>query len=160
MKKLMFVVLLLSLGVFTLQAVEIPVSIAMEESLPYQKELRYHIIKAIADIENVTIVEPGTREWFRVQVLAIEMKLENQVQVGYAVSYTIVEVPFYIHAYVFENLDAEKKNEAMDRLINSTVLYHGADLLTVGKGELESVGPRIYSSLSEIIDKRFRIESR
>ncbi len=160
MKKLMFVVLLLSLGVFTLQAVEIPVSIAMEESLPYQKELRYHIIKAIVNIENVTIVEPGTKEWFRVQVLAIEMKLENQVQVGYAVSYTIVEVPFYIHAYVFENLEAEKKKEAMDRLINSTVLYHGADLLTVGTGDLESVGPRIYSSLSEIIDKRFRIESR
>jgi len=159
-KKLMFVVLLLSLGVFTLQAVEIPVSIAMEESLPYQKELRYHIIKAIVNIENVTIVEPGTKEWFRVQVLAIEMKLENQVQVGYAVSYTIVEVPFYIHAYVFENLEAEKKKEAMDRLINSTVLYHGADLLTVGTGDLESVGPRIYSSLSEIIDKRFRIESR
>ena len=160
MKKLLFVVLLLSLGVFTLQAVEIPVSIAMEESLPYQKELRYHIIKAIADIENVKIVEAGTKEWFRVQVLAIEMKLENQVQVGYAVSYTIVEVPFYIHAYVFESLEAEKKKEAMDRLINSTVLYHGADLLTVGKGDLESVGPRIYSSLNEIIGKRFRIETK
>jgi len=156
----LFVVLLLSLGVFTLQAVEIPVSIAMEESLPYQKELRYHIIKAIADIENVKIVEAGTKEWFRVQVLAIEMKLENQVQVGYAVSYTIVEVPFYIHAYVFESLEAEKKKEAMDRLINSTVLYHGADLLTVGKGDLESVGPRIYSSLNEIIGKRFRIETK
>ena len=160
MKNLLFVVLLLSLGVFTLQAVEIPVSIAMEESLPYQKELRYHIIKAIADIENVKIVEAGTKEWFRVQVLAIEMKLENQVQVGYAVSYTIVEVPFYIHAYVFESLEAEKKKEAMDRLINSTVLYHGADLLTVGKGDLESVGPRIYSSLNEIIGKRFRIETK
>lgn len=160
MKKLLFVVLLLSLGVFTLQAVEIPVSIAMEESLPYQKELRYHVIKAIADIENVKIVEAGTKEWFRVQVLAIEMKLENQVQVGYAVSYTIVEVPFYIHAYVFESLEAEKKKEAMDRLINSTVLYHGADLLTVGKGDLESVGPRIYSSLNEIIGKRFRIETK
>ena len=160
MKNLLFVVLLLSLGVFTLQAVEIPVSIAMEESLPYQKELRYHIIKAIADIENVKIVESGTKEWFRVQVLAIEMKLENQVQVGYAVSYTIVEVPFYIHAYVFESLEAEKKKEAMDRLINSTVLYHGADLLTVGKGDLESVGPRIYSSLNEIIGKRFRIETK
>ena len=158
-KKLLFVFLLLSLGAFTLQAVEIPVSVAMEESLPYQKELRYHVIKAIADIENVKIVEPGTKEWFRVQVLAIEMKLENRVQVGFAVSYTIVEIPFYVHAYIFESLEPEKKKEAMDRLINSTVFYHGADLLTVGKEDLESVGPRIYSSLGEIIDKRFRIES-
>jgi hypothetical protein len=150
---------LLSFGVVSLRAVEIPVSVAIDESLPYQKELRFHVIKAIADIENIKIVEPGTTEWFRVQVLVIEMKLENQIEVGYAVSYTIVEVPFYVHAYVFESLDREKKKEAMDRLITRTVFYHGADLLTVGKEDLQSAAPRIYSSLKEIIDKRFRIQS-
>ncbi len=159
MKKLLFVFLLLSLGAFTLQAVEIPVSIAMEESLPYQKELHYHVVKAIADIENVKIVEPGTREWFRVRVLVIEMKLENQIEVGYAVGYTIVEVPFYLHAYIFESLEADKRKEAMDRLINSTVFYHGTELLTVGKEDLETVGQRIYSSLKEIIDKRLGVQS-
>jgi hypothetical protein len=158
-KKLIFVFLWLSLAAFTLQAVEIPVSLAMEESLPYQKELHYYVIKAIADIENVKIVEPGTKEWLRVQVLVLEMKLENEMEVGYAVSYTIVEIPFYLHAYIFESLDSGKRKEAMDRLINSTVFYHGADLLTVGKGELESVGPRIRASLSGVIDKRFRIQS-
>jgi hypothetical protein len=47
----------------------------------------------------------------------------------------------------------------MDQLIDNTVFYHGADLLTVGKEDLESVGPRISASLSGIIDKRFRILS-
>ena len=159
MKKLVIVLLLLSLAVFSLHAVEIPVSIAMDESLPYQKELRYYVVKAIADIENIKIVEPGTREWFRVQVLVIEMKLENQTAVGYAVSYTIVEVPFYLHAYLFENLEAEKRQEAMDRLVSKTVFYHGADLLTVGKDNLESVATGIYASLKDIIEKRFRIQS-
>jgi hypothetical protein len=158
-KKPLFVFLLLSLAAFTLQALEIPVSIAMDESLPYQKELHYYVVKSIVDIENVKIVEPGTTEWFRVQVLVIEMKLENEMKVGYAVSYTIVEVPFYLHAYILESLEAEKRREAMDQLIDNTVFYHGADLLTVGKEDLESVGPRIRASLSGIIDKRFRIQS-
>jgi len=159
MKKLISIFLFSFAATFALQAVEIPVSIAMDESLPYQRELRYHVVKAIADIDHVKIVQPGTKEWFRVQVLVIEMKLENQIEVGYAVSYTIVEVPFYVHAYIFESLEAEKRKEAMDRLINSTVFYHGADLLTVGKEDLESVAQKIYSSLQEIIDKRFQIES-
>jgi hypothetical protein len=157
-KKFLFVLFLLIGCAFSLQAVEIPVSIAMEESLPYQKELHYHVVKAIADIENVKIVEPGTREWFRVRVLVIEMKLENQIEVGYAVSYTIVEVPFYLHAYIFESLEADKRKEVMDRLINSTVFYHGTELLTVGKEDLETVGPRIHSSLKKIIDQRLGIQ--
>jgi hypothetical protein len=158
-KKPLFVFLLLSLAAFTLQALEIPVSIAMDESLPYQKELHYYVVKSIVDIENVKIVEPGTTEWFRVQVLVIEMKLENEMKVGYAVSYTIVEIPFYLQAYILESLEAEKRKEVMDQLIDNTVFYHGADLLTVGKEDLESVGPRISASLSGIIDKRFRIQS-
>lgn len=78
------VCLLLIGGAFVLEAVEIRVSIAMDESQPYQKELRYYIVKAIADLEDVKIVEPGQGEWFRIQVLVFEMRLENQLEVGYS----------------------------------------------------------------------------
>jgi len=158
-KKLLLVVLMLIASAFVLQALEIPVSLAMEETLPYQKELRFHVIKAIADIENIQIVEPGSSEWFRVQVIVFEMKLENQVSVGYAVSYTIVEVPFYLHAYVNGAMETEKRQEAMDRLVGKTVFYHGADLLTVGEDGLPAAAERIRASLSEIMAKRIRIQT-
>ena len=158
MKKLLFVFLLLSLGAFTLQAVEIPVSIAMNESLPYQKELRYYVVREITDIENVKIVEPGANDWIRLHVLAFEIKLENEVEVGYAISYSIVEVPFYLHSYVLENLKPENRQEAMDRLITRTVFYHGADLMTVGTDGLETAAQRIRSSLKKFLDKRIQTE--
>ena len=88
------------------------------------------------------------------------MNLENQISVGYALSYTIVEVPFYIHSYIFQNLDSEKRQQGMDKLINNTVLYHGADLLTTGKDSLETPAKQIYASLKEIVDKRIRIQSQ
>jgi hypothetical protein len=157
-KKLLFVFLLLSLGTFTLQALEIPVSVAMNESLPYQKELRYYVVREITDIENVKIVEPGANDWFRLHVLAFEMKLENEVVVGYAISYSIVEVPFYLHSYILENLKPENRQEAMDRLITRTVFYHGADLMTVGTDGLETAAQRIRSSLKKFLDKWIQTE--
>jgi hypothetical protein len=157
-KKLLFVFLLLSLGTFTLQALEIPVSVAMNESLPYQKELRYYVVREITGIENVKIVEPGANDWFRLHVLAFEMKLENEVVVGYAISYSIVEVPFYLHSYILENLKPENRQEAMDRLITRTVFYHGADLMTVGTDGLETAAQRIRSSLKKFLDKWIQTE--
>lgn len=158
MKKLVFVILL-SFGTLSmLQAVEIPVSIAMDESLPYRREFRYYLVKALSDIENIKIVEPGQGDWFRIRVLLIEMRLENKTSVGYALSYTIVEVPFYIHSYIFQNLDSAKRQEGMDKLINNTVLYHGSDLITTGKDGLESPTEQIYTSLKKIIEKRIRVQ--
>jgi hypothetical protein len=156
MKKLILIVLFLIAAVFTLQAVEIPVSVAMNESLPYQKELRYQVVKAISEIENVKIVEPGANDWIRLHVLVFEIKLENEVEVGYAISYSIVEVPFYLHSYILENLKPENRQEAMDRLITRTVFYHGADLMTVGTDGLETAAQRIRSSLEKFLDKRIQ----
>ena len=44
MKKIWMVCLLLVGVAFILEAVEIRVSIAMDESQPYQKELRYYLL--------------------------------------------------------------------------------------------------------------------
>jgi hypothetical protein len=157
-KRIFLGFLLLVGSAFMLPAVEIPVSVTMDESLPYQRDLRYQVVKEIADIENVKIVEPGTDEWFRVHVLAFQMKLENQTEVGYAISYSIVEIPFYLHNYIFENLDPEKRQEEIDRLIRRTVYYHGADLMTVGTDGLETAAERIRSSLKKFLDKRIQTE--
>ena len=69
MKKIVIILLLFFASLSILQAVEIPVSIAMDESQPYRKEFRYYLIRAISDIENIKIVEPGRGDWFRIQVL-------------------------------------------------------------------------------------------
>ena len=142
-----------------LEAVEIRVSIAIDESKPYQKEFRYYIVKAIADLEDVKIVEPGQGEWFRVQVLVFEMKLENQLEVGYSIGYSILEVPFYLHSFILENIDPEKKNEMTDRLIKSMVFFHGLNLITVGKEGLQFGAEQISSSLKETMEKRIRTQS-
>ena len=158
MKKYWVVFLLVIVGVSVLQAVEIPVSVTMDESKPYQKEFRYYIIKAIADIEDVKIVEPGHGEWFRIQVLSFEMKLENQLEVGYSIGYSIIEVPFYLHTFLLENIDPDKKNDTTERLIKSTVFFHGSNLITVGKDNLEFGAEQISSSLEEIMEKRIRTQ--
>lgn len=158
MKKLLFGLILLTFGVLTLHAIEIPVSITMDESLPYQKELRYEVVRAITEVENVKIVEPGDKDWFRLHVLAYEMKLENQEAVGYAISYSIVEVPLYLHSYIFENLQQENRQEGLDRLIPRTVFYHGADLMTVGTDGLETAAQRISTSLQKFLDMRIQTE--
>jgi hypothetical protein len=158
MKKLILIVLFLIAAAFALQAVDIPVSITMDESLPYQKELRYYVVREITGIENVKIVAPGANDWFRLHVLAYEMKLENQVEIGYAISYSIVEVPLYLHAYILENLDPDNREEMMDRLIPRTVFYHGADLMTVGTDGLETAAGRIRSSLKKFLDQRIQSE--
>jgi len=159
MKKIWMVCLLLIGGAFVLGAVEIRVSIAMDESQPYQKELRYYIVKTIADIDNVKIVEPGQGEWFRVQVLVFEMKLENQLEVGYSIGYSILEVPFYLHSFILENIDPEENDEITERLIKSMVFFHGSNLITVGKEGLEFGAEQVSSSLKDIMDKRIRTES-
>jgi hypothetical protein len=158
MKKLTLIVLFLIAAAFALQAVDIPVSITMNESLPYQKELRYYVVREITGIENVKIVEPGANDWFRLHVLAYQMKLENEVEIGYAISYSIVEVPLYLHAYILENLEPENREEMMDRLIPRTVFYHGADLMTVGTDGLETAAGRIRSSLKKFLDQRIQSE--
>ena len=158
MKKFLFGLILLTFGVLTLQAIEIPVSITMDESLPYQKELRYEVVRAITAVEDVKIVEPGDKDWFRLHVLAYEMKLENQTAVGYAISYSIVEAPLYLHAYIFEHLDQENRQEGLDRLIPRTVFYHGADLMTVGTDGLETAAERISTSLQKFLDMRIQSE--
>lgn len=143
MKKIWMVCLLLVGVAFILEAVEIRVSIAMDESQPYQKELRYYIVKAIADLEDVKIVEPGQGEWFRVQVLVFEMRLENQLEVGYSIGYSILEVPFYLHSFILESM----------------VFFHGSNLITVGKEGLEFGAEQISSSLKETMKKRIRTQS-
>ena len=143
MKKIWMVCLLLVGVTFILEAVEIRVSIAMDESQPYQKELRYYIVKAIADLEDVKIVEPGQGEWFRVQVLVFEMRLENQLEVGYSIGYSILEVPFYLHSFILESM----------------VFFHGSNLITVGKEGLEFGAEQISSSLKETMKKRIRTQS-
>jgi hypothetical protein len=157
-KKLFFGLMMLTLGALTLHAIEIPVSITMNESLPYQKELHYDVVKAISGLENVKIVEPGDKDWFRLYVLSYEIKLENQESVGYAISYSVVEVPFYLHAYIFENLGQENRKEGMDRLIPRTVFYHGSDLMTVGTDGLEPAAERIRASLKKFLDMRIQSE--
>ena len=158
MKKLLFGFILLTFGALALHAIEIPVSITMNESLPYQKELRYDVVRAITKVENVKIVEPGDKDWFRLHILAYEMKLENQEAIGYAISYSIVEVPLYLHAYIFEHLDQENRQEGLDRLIPRTVFYHGADLMTVGTDGLETAAERISTSLQKFLDMRIQTE--
>lgn len=158
MKKFLFVLILLTFGVLTLHALEIPVSITMNESLPYQKELRYDVVRAITEVENVKIVEPGDKDWFRLHILAYEMKLENQEAIGYAISYSIVEVPLYLHAYIFDHLEKENRQEELDRLIPRTVFYHGADLMTVGTDGLETAAERISTSLQKFLDMRIQTE--
>ena len=158
MKKPLLGLILLTFGALTLQAMEIPVSITMNESLPYQKELRYYVVRAITDVENVKIVELGNNDLFRLRVLAYEIKLENQVSVGYAISYSIVEVPLYLHSYIFENLQQENRQEGMDRLIPRTVFYHGADLMTVGTDDLQTAAERIGTSLKKFLDMRIQTE--
>ena len=158
MKKPLLGLILLTFGALTLQAMEIPVSITMNESLPYQKELRYYVVRAITDVENVKIVELGNNDLFRLRVLAYEIKLENQVSVGYAISYSIVEVPLYLHSYIFENLQQENRQEGMDRLITRTVFYHGADLMTVGTDGLQTAAERIRTSLKKLLDMRIQTE--
>ena len=158
MKKLILIVLFSIAAAFILHAVEIPVSITMDESQPYQKELRYDVVREITDIENVKIVAPGANDWFRLHVLAYEMKLENQVAVGYAISYSIVEVPTYLHAYILQNLEPDNRQEMLDRLIPRTVFYHGADLMTVGTDGLETAAQRIRSSLQKFLDQRIQSE--
>lgn len=142
-----------------LQAVEIRVSIAIDEFLPYQKEFRYYVVKEIADIGNVRIVEPGQGEWFRVQVLVFEMKLENQFEVGYSIGYSILEVPFYFHSFILESIDPEKINDTTKRLIESMVFFHGSNLITVGKEGLEFGVEQISSSPKETMEKRIRTQS-
>ncbi|UCF96103.1 MAG: hypothetical protein JSV89_13060 [Spirochaetaceae bacterium] len=159
MKKLLFLFLLLIGGAMTLQAVEIPVSIAMDESLPYRKEFRYYLVRAITDIENVKIVESGQGDWFRIHVLLVEMKLANEVSLGYAISFSIVEIPFYLHSYIFENIDAGKRQEVTDKLIKSTVFYRGSDMIVVDKASLESGTTRIHTSLKKLIEERIRSQS-
>lgn len=159
MKKIWMVCLLLVGVAFILEAVEIRVSIAMDESQPYQKELRYYIVKAIADLEDVKIVEPGQGEWFRVQVLVFEMRLENQLEVGYSIGYSILEVPFYLHSFILEGIDPEKINDTTKRLIESMVFFHGSNLITVGKEGLEFGAEQISSSLKETMKKRIRTQS-
>ena len=158
MKKFLFVLILLTFGVLTLHALEIPVSITMNESLPYQKELRYDVVRAITEVEDVKIVEPGDKDWFRLHILAYEMKLENQEAIGYAISYSIVEVPLYLHAYIFDHLEKENRQEELDRLIPRTVFYHGADLMTVGTDGLETAAQRIRTSLQKFLDMRIQSE--
>ena len=158
MKNLILIVSFLIASAFVLHAVEIPVSITMNESQPYQKELRYYVVREITDIENVKIVEPGANDWFRLHVLAYEMKLENEVAVGYAISYSILEAPLYLHAYILENLDPDNRQETLDRLIPRTVFYHGADLMTVGTDGLEIAAQRIRSSLQKFLDQRIQSE--
>ena len=158
MKKLLFGLILMTFGVLALQAIEIPVSITMNESFPYQKELRYEVVRAITEVENVKIVEPGDKDWFRLHVLSYEMKLENQVAVGYAISYSIVEVPLYLHSYIFENLGQENRQEGLDMLIPRTVFYHGADLMTVGTDDLQIAAERISASLKKFLDMRIQFE--
>jgi hypothetical protein len=148
----------LTVGVSALQALEIPVSITMNESQPYQKELRYEVVRAITEVENVKIVEPGDKDWFRLHILAYEMKLENQEAIGYAISYSIVEVPLYLHAYIFEYLEQENRQEGLDRLIPRTVFYHGADLMTVGTDGLQTAAERISMSLQKFLDMRIQTE--
>jgi hypothetical protein len=150
--------MLLAFGVSTLHAIEIPVSIAMNESFPYQKELRFDVVRAISELENVKIVEPGDEDWFRLYILSYEMKLENQESVGYAISYSIVEVPRYLHAYIFDHLDQENRREDLERLIPRTVFYHGADLMTVGTDGLETAAERIRTSLKKFLDMRIQTE--
>ena len=158
MKRAFLGLLLLTGCTLMLSAVEIPISVTMEESQPYQRELRFNVVKELAEIENVKIVEPGTDEWFRVHVLAFEMKLEDQTEVGYAISYSIVEIPFYLHKFIFENLDPEKRREDIDSLIRRTVYYLGADLMTVGTDGLEAAAERIRSSLERFLDRRIQTE--
>ena len=158
MKRLFLGLLLLAGCTLMLPAVEVPISVTMEESQPYQRELRYYIVRELAEIENVKIVEPGTGEWFRVRVLAYEIKLEDQTEVGYAISYSIVEIPFYIHNFIFENLDPEKRREDSDSLIRRTVYYLGADLMTVGTDGLEPAAERIRSTLERFLDRRIQTE--
>jgi hypothetical protein len=148
----------LTVGVLTLYAIEIPVSITMNESLPYQKELRYEVVRAITEVENVKIVEPGDKDWFRLHILAYQMKLENQEAIGYAISYSIVEVPLYLHAYIFDNLEQANRQEGLDRLIPRTVFYHGADLMTVGTDGLQTAAERISTSLQKFLDMRIQTE--
>jgi len=157
-KKFLFGLILLTFGALTLHAIEIPVSITMNESLPYQKELRYDVVRAITEVENVKIVEPGDKDWFRLHILAYEMKLENQEAIGYAISYSIVEVPLYLHAYVFDHLDQENRQEELERLIPRTVFYHGADLMTVGTDGLKTAAERISTSLKKFLDMRIKFE--
>jgi hypothetical protein len=157
-KQLLLGLIFLACGALLLPAMEIPVSITMNESLPYQKELRYYVVKAISDLENVKIVEPGDNDWFRLRVLAYQIKLENQEAVGYAICYSIVEVPFYLHAYIFENLQQADRQEGMDRLIPRTVFYQGSDLMTVGTDGLETAAGRIQTSLKKLLDMRIPTE--
>ncbi|MBN2552356.1 MAG: hypothetical protein JXB06_06280 [Spirochaetales bacterium] len=158
MKRLFLGLLMLAGCTLMLPAVEIPISVTMEESQPYQRELRFNVVKELAEIENVKIVEPGTDEWFRVHVLAFQMKLEDQTEVGYAISYSIVEIPFYIHNFILENLDPEKRREEVDGLIRRSVYYLGADLMTVGTDGLQPAAERIRSSLERFLDKRIQTE--
>jgi hypothetical protein len=158
-KKLFFVCLLLSLGVFNLQAQEIRVSIVMDETQPYHKEFRYYLVRAITDIDNVKLVEAGQGDWFRIHVLLAEMKLANETSLGYAISYSIVEVPFYLHSYIFENVEPGKRQEATDKMIRSTVFYRGSEMVFVAESGLQSGTTRIYTSLKALVDERIRSQS-
>ena len=160
MKKLFFVCLLLSLGVFHLQAQEIRVSIVMDETKPYHKEFRYYLVRAITDIDNVKLVEAGQGDWFRIHVLLTEMKLANETSLGYAIGYSIVEVPFYLHSYIFENIESGKRQETTDKLIRSTVFYRGSEMVFVAESGLQSGTERIYSSLKGLVEERMRSQSQ
>jgi hypothetical protein len=159
MKKVLFVLLVFVLTGVALPAQEIRVSIVMDETQPYHREFRYYLVRAITDIENLKLVEEGQGDWFRIHVLLTEMNLADETLLGYAIGYSIVEVPFYLHSYIFENIEPGKRQETTDELIRNTVFYRGSEMVFVATAGLQSASARIYSSLKRLVDERIRSQS-
>lgn len=137
-------------------ALEVPVSLSMEASQPYQLELRRAIEAAVDALEGVSLVRAGQGEWFRLHARLLEMKLDNGQFVGYALSYLILEVPFYLHASVLNALPEEAKDETLELLLRTTVFYNGSDLLTLGTDDFPWAAARIAGVVSQVVGSRIR----